>query len=165
MGYTFDHYEKYDPNFGNDLENSTKYVWVAAKLLSNMGYNVTVKCTKLRPSVEEMAEYSDDGDLEINQRVEVKHRPKLTFTCQDDFPYETVIVDVAHTWDSAKPKPMGYFIFNADASAYLVVKGDTSKDWIKVKKYDKAKNREREFYECHKSLCKFYKTEATVQTF
>jgi hypothetical protein len=149
-------YEIDDPNFIEDLEDSKEFVWMAARWLSELGYNVTIKPTFVRPSVENMGEYSDNGDLEIVQRVEVKHRPDIEFTSKESFPYPTIIVDVAHVWDRAKPKPFAYIIFNADASGCLVVKGSTNNRWEKVSKFDTKKNRQREFYECPLELCEYY---------
>ena len=98
-------YEANDASFVADLIESQRAVWYAAKLLNEMGYNVTIRPQNIRPSVEQMSEYADDGDLEIIQRIEVKRRKRPHFTGKDDFPFPTMIVDVAHTWDRANPKP------------------------------------------------------------
>lgn len=154
--YDLAHYEQNDATFIDDLKESQQYVWRAAQWLSTLGYNVTVRPVQIRPHVGQMSEYADSGDLEIIQRVEVKRRPSLRFTCREDYPYPTAIVDVAHTWDNARPKPYAYIVFNGDASACLVIKGATSRHWVKTVKHDRAKSRERTFYECPVEYCQFY---------
>ena len=153
--YSPAHYEQFDATFVEDLRESQQYVWQAAQWLSQKGYNVTVRKTNVRPSAEQMREYADSGDIEIIQRVEVKRR-KLAFTCREDYPYKTVFVDVAHTFDNAICKPYAYIVINESATHCLIVKGETSKQWIKSTKLDRAKNRERMFYECPLELCQFF---------
>lgn len=156
MSYDIKHYEEHDPEFVKDLTESQHYVWRAAQWLSGMGYNVTVRPVKIRPDAKQMGEYGDDGDLEIIQRVEVKRRQNMEFTSKETYPFSTVIVDVAHTWDKANPKPYAYIIFNKWATACLIVKGSTFAHWKKVAKHDALRNRERSFYECPKDYCQFF---------
>ena len=147
-------YEKNDPGFVQDLIDSQESVLLAAKWLLNRGFRVTVNPTKIRPSVDKMSEYSDGGDLEISERVEVKAR-SISFTCKEDFPFPTIIVDVAHAWDKASPKPALYLLFNKDKTHIAIVKRSTSSKWVKSEKADKLKGRSRSFYECPISLVEF----------
>jgi len=153
--YTFEHYDKYDPDFVKDLMESQVSVWMAAQWLSEKGYNVTVRKTNIRPSSNNMSEYADNGDIEIIQRIEVKRR-KIDFTSEFDYPYKTVFVDVAHTFDNAINKPFAYIIINQNGTHCIVIKSETFKHWIKTQKHDRLKNRDRFFYECPIKLCKFY---------
>lgn len=155
MGYSAEHYQTYDASFPQDLYESQRYVWQAAQWLSRKGYNVTVRPIRLRPTVAEMGAYADLGDLEIHQRIEVKHRRALSFTSREDYPYSTVMVDVCHTWDNAWPKPYAYLIFNREATVLAIVKGDTFPQWIRVEKMDSAKSRMRKLYECPLELVNF----------
>lgn len=149
-------YEQDDPSFIQDLKDSQRAVMVAARWLLDKGYSVTVKPLRIRPTVEQMSEYSDDGDLEINERIEVKGR-KIDFTSKEDFPYPSIIVDVAHSWDNAKPKPAMYILFNKSMTHIALVRRGTSSKWSKVTKMDRFKNRERTFYECPIELVEFQK--------
>jgi len=142
-------YDEKDPSFIDDLRESKEAVTIAAKWLSDQGYPVIVRPTFERPSAEQMSEYSDDGDIEIVQRVEVKRRQNLTFTSKEDFPYDTLIVDACHCYDRAHPKPYAYIILNREMTkAFVVNVRDTHQLWKRVKKNDRFKGREREFYEC-----------------
>jgi hypothetical protein len=148
-------YEIDDPTFAQDLEKSAVTVSIAARWLESKGYRVTIKPTLLRPDVHQMSRYSDNGDLEIIQRVEVKHRPNINFYDLGSFPYETAIVDVCHTWDKARPKPYAYLIFNADRTGFLIITRHSFKYWRKVEKFDRKKNRSRQFYVCPIEHCQF----------
>ena len=150
--------EKNDPNFVNDLIESRKAVDIAAKWLSSKGYPVIIRPTYIRPVISDAAEYSDDGDLEIIQRVEVKRRININFKSKKDFPYQSVIVDACHCYDNAKQKPHAYIILNNDMDAALIVHvQSTINNWSKVSKFDRHKNRERSFYECPLDLVKLAK--------
>ena len=151
---SFESFDRDDSSFVQDLFDSQAVVLEAAKWLLNKGYKVTVNPTRVRPSVEKMAEYADNGDLEINERIEVKGR-KIDFTSREDFPYTSIIVDVAHVWDRAKPKPAFYLLFNRARTHIAVVGRSTREAWVKVEKMDKGKNRMRTFYECPIERVKF----------
>ena len=154
-----------DPTFVDDLKESELAVWVAAKWLHSRGHFVLIPPTIIRPDARERAAYSDGGDLQIIrkpkrhwERVEVKRRLSINFTDGVDFPFETVIVDVAHSWDNADPKPVGYIIVSSDLSSGMIVNTKTtSSKWRRVEKYDAHVKRSREYYECPVNLCKFVK--------
>lgn len=150
----FKSYEENDPSFEEDLRQSQVAVEVATKWLSRRGYPVIVRPLSVRPTVEEMNDYSDDGDLEILQRVEVKRR-SISFTSASDYPYPTIIVDVCHTFDRASPKPFAYIIFSSDMKHAALVESRTSKSWTRSRRLDRFKKRERRFYECPVSLASF----------
>lgn len=101
-----------------------------------------------------MNDYSDDGDIEISQIVQVKQR-NLDFTSAADYPYATITVDVAHTWDRAVRKPSLYVILNRAGDYVACINGSTSASWQRVTKMDRRKNREREFLECPTRLAVF----------
>jgi hypothetical protein len=153
MGYDYD---RDDPSFIKDLRDSKVAVQVATQWLNSKGYAVIVRPTFIRPSAEQMSDFSDDGDLEILQRIEVKRRQSLTFTSKEDFPYKTAIVDACHCYDNAKPKPYAYIIFNRDLSgAFIVDVKATRQQWVRVTKRDRFKNRDRDFYEVSTDLVSF----------
>lgn len=158
------HYEKYDSSFVQDLKDSDKHVDIVAKWLQEklIKHNLKVikKRIKIRKKIEDMSKFSDDGDLEIHhpdgriERIEVKRR-FINFTNKYDFPYPTIFVDVAHTWERANPKPSGYILTNSKCTVCAIVRSRTSKRWIKTNKYDNKKKRYRKFYECPKEYIEF----------
>lgn len=149
-------YDEDDPTFVDDLRRSQDSVDVAAKWLRSQGYPLVVRPTFVRPTSDQMAEFSDSGDLEIMQRVEVKQRVDIDFTSADDFPYQTVIVDACHCYDKARPKPYAYIIFNSQLTHAMVVNvRETIGAWSRTVKLDRKKNRRRKFYECPVSEARF----------
>lgn len=153
----FEVYDQKDPNFIDDLRESKEAVNVAAEWLSSHGYPVIVKPIFERPKSSDMAEFSDDGDLEIIQRIEVKRRKSLTFSSKEDFPYNSLIVDVCHTYDKAKVKPYFYLILNKNMDCAFICYSKHQKHWKKISKFDRFKGRDREFYECPMEYVKFTK--------
>jgi len=142
-----------DPTFVEDLKASHSAVQVAAEWLRSSGYPVIVRPTFVRPTAEERRQYSDGGDLEILQRVEVKQRPEIDFKDPRDFPFSSIIVDVCHAYDQARPKPHAYMILNASLSAAFVVKCSTRRQWSRVERT--ARGRARDYYECPLNLTEF----------
>lgn len=149
-----------DPTFKEDLEASKEVVSAAARWLCDMGYPVVIEPTFVRDNPENRLKYSDNGDLKIQQTVEVKHRPEIPFTSGDDFPYKTIIVDTVHSWARKTPKPHAYLIFNSDLSVVCIIKGETRRHWIQTRKWDNHCNRERSFFECPINKCLFIEVQS-----
>jgi hypothetical protein len=147
-----------DPTFVADLLGSRPSVRAVAHWICDaFGNPVVIQPTIVRPSASERFEYADNGDLWIQQRIEVKHRPTIDFKSREEFPYPTVIVDVTHAYDRARPKPYVYVICNQSLTGALVVMcRDTFDEWRKTTKYDTHANREREYYECPVRLCSYH---------
>ena len=147
-------YEKKDGSFIGDLEKSKVAVDKAARFLSNKGIPVIIQPTHTRADVRDRNAYADDGDLKILLTVEVKHRPTLFFSKGRGFKYATVIIDACHIFDRHKIKPIYYIIWNSDYTSLIFINvNDTFAQWIKTKKFDNAKGRERKFYEVDIKLC------------
>lgn len=142
-------YERDDPTFTADLRESHETAWLVARWLQGRGHDIVVYGHHERPSVEQMSQFNDGGaDIAIVQKIDVKRRPTMQFTCREDFPYPTLLVVHIHTYDRAKSKPWAYVNVNASGTHAAIVMGDTAKHWAKVTKFDKAKRRERHYYEC-----------------
>ena len=147
-------YEKEDPNFLNDIELSKVAVDKAARFLSNSGFQVVIEPTFTRDNVKNASKFSDTGDLKIMLPVEVKHRPTLKFNKKNGFKYATIIIDACHIFDKHKIKPIYYVIYNSDYTSMIFVNvKETFKEWVKVEKFDRYKNRNRKFYEVDISKC------------
>jgi hypothetical protein len=149
-------YEIDDASFVDDLLNSESHVAKVASWLRKCGYKPEVSKIRIRDNVENMNEFSDDGDLFVSDnRIEAKQR-MLDFDSKESFPYQTIIVDVAHTWDRAEQKPLAYILTNKEITCCLVVLGSTFDCWNKISKWDRFKKRHRVFYECPISQTLFY---------
>lgn len=153
--------EKNDPHFVKDLKKSDLHVKKVIKWLKEKGFDAKRKPHGVREKIEDMSKFSDDGDIEVTvdgkkERFEAKQR-FLKFSSKKTFPYKTLIVDTAHTWDRANPKPKAYVITNDICSCCFVVKTETFKYWIKKRRWDSKKKRMRTFYECPIEHAKFHK--------
>lgn len=101
--------------------------------------NVTIPETRIRPTVNAMREYSDDGDIFVGDlKVEVKER-KLRFTGPHDFPYPTMIVDVLHK------DPADVYIFTSPDMHAMVLGGEGYESWETKQLWDRGKRRYRNF--------------------
>lgn len=146
-----------DADFIAALQHSQHTVNKVAAWLERGGYKVRVPETRIRPEREQWQQYSDDGDLFIEERVEVKQRPDIDFTGPADFPYQTVIVDRAHRIEGTKPLPLAWVIVNASGTVAIIVQRNTRNDWRKAQLYNRKDKEWRDYYECPLRVCTFVK--------
>ena len=98
--------------FIKHLEESEEAVWSVAQWLQGKGYLVSVAPMSKSKNGKEMKDHVDNGDLFINQRVEVKHLSK-DFKNAEDWPFkDRFIVCAKNAFDSANPKPYSYIILS-----------------------------------------------------
>ena len=160
MSLQLSSYEVNDPTFINDLKLSDTHVSKVKVWLETFGYYVVKPDIRVRDKVENMSEFSDEGDLFIvegdtRHRIEVKRR-LINFSNIHPFPYKTIIVDVAHCWERADPKPLMYILTNKDDTWCYVVTKNTANEWIKTSRWDTKKKRNRNFFECPIHLVKLF---------
>ena len=146
--------DKLDPTFVEDLERSHESVRAVKKWLEGKGFEATIPPTIVRPSSDERFDYSDNGDIHLTMRTEVKHRVEIPFTDRASFPFGTVIVDKCHKYDKARPKPYVYVICNKPLThAMLVYPRTTARKWTVEKRF--FNGRDNVVYECHLNLVHF----------
>lgn len=149
---------KTDDEFKDALAKSHESVALVLTFLLGKGGHVEVKPSTVRPDFESRMEYMDDGDIEIRQRIEVKHKKSLDFTCWKDYPYDTVIVDEQYKVDKLKPLDLwGYVMLNKASTHVVVAFGNTMNLWGLLKVWDKPDKQYRTYYVCRKNLCYFCK--------
>lgn len=149
--------DKTDPTFVDDLRRSQRWPVVIAHWFQKRGFDVIIRGQRIRPSADERFAFADGGDLHVLQRIEVKHRPDIDFDSVESFPYDEIIVDVAHSWDKARPKPFAYFIVNASGTGAFIVYGRFEREWRRGRCFDNHAGREREFLYCPMRLVKYVK--------
>lgn len=119
------------------------------------GFRVWLPPERIRPDSTVRADYSDDGDLMMQGRIEHKVRD-LMFTCREDYPYPTIIVDECRIEDAKSSDPViAYVIENRDGTCAAVVYGWTRSRWERISRWDQHRNRQRDFYVVDKSLVRF----------
>jgi len=140
-----------DTVFLQGLDKSRESVWITAKWLNGLGYPVTVNVAPVRDKHKNWKNYADHGDIEISQRVEVKHLT-VPFTNKQDWPFkDKFIVCAKHSYDFAIPKPYMYIIVDDDYSHVAVVRSDSKPHWYVENKRDSRyveEVYEQDFYLC-----------------
>lgn len=155
-------YDRDDPTFVEDLEHSDDAVIrVALWMRRTWGRHVHIPPLRVRPAAEEMADFSDAGDLFTSRdgkawdRIEVSVRG-LAFKSRADYPYPTVIVCSVHAWNKADPRPTAYVRLNrAMTHAAVIVTAKSSDRWTAGILHDVMKKRDRGVFYCPKELVNF----------
>lgn len=140
---------KPDAEFEALLCNAQFVANAVAVNLELRGHCVTIKPTRLRATAEQRWQCTDEGDLEIRQRIEVKHWPTIDFHSIEELPYRNVIVDEVYKVDKRHVLPLAaYVIVNASMTGYLLVPNSSRPHWFKKRMHDRREGAEREFYLC-----------------
>ena len=138
-----------------DIETSRLKVNTWAERMRSRGVQVWLPPERIRPTAAQRADYADDGDLMVQGRIEHKVRD-LMFTCREDYPYPTVIVDECRIEDAKAGDPViAYVIENRDSTCAAVVYGWTKPSWQRMSRWDSHRNRQREFYVIEKRMVRF----------
>jgi hypothetical protein len=131
------------------MANAREVAFVVATELGKRGHRVRVVPNTVSPNVEERWSHTDEGDLEITQRVEVKHWPKIDFKSRDEVPYTDIIVDEAYKIDKKHQTPFyAYIIVNASMTGGLLIPIWSKAFWFKSTRHDRREGQSREFYLC-----------------
>lgn len=118
--------------FIDRLKKSERARWYVAQWLSSWGYPVTLPPNRCAPSAKEWKEYVDQGDIQVGFVVEAKQRPRIHFTCAQDFPFDSIIVCGRNAFDRADPKPFFHVILNDTMThAGIVYSNSAEKWWVK----------------------------------
>ena len=149
---------KDEERFLRDLERSRQAVNEFAARAAADGIQVWLPPERTRPDEESRREYSDNGDMMVQGRIEHKIRD-LDFTHRGNYPYDTVFIDEVYNADQKVGTPLLYVIENRARTHAAVVYGFTRPDWTIVTKFDAAQNRECRFYAAHKNKVRFCKVE------
>lgn len=132
--------------FLKHLDRSCEAVEFARRFLVKRGFDVLQKAVRTAPDASQWEDYADDGDLYIQQRVEVK-RLGVDFT-PSQWPFGSkFIVCAKHAFDRAKPKPFAFLIFSNDLNCVACLRSATSNQWHVEKRNDsRYENVDQEFY-------------------
>jgi hypothetical protein len=142
-----------------NIEKSKSGVHRVAAWLNEKGYTVVVPpVVAVQCSYEDRMNYVDNGDLFIQQRIEVKAR-SIDFTCAEDYPFKDgMYVCAKHSYDNARPKPHSYIYLNRAMTHAAIIKSATYKHWeIKMVKDSRYKDFVQPTYSCPLSMVQFTK--------
>ena len=147
---------KSDGEFIRDLGSSRVAVNDFADRLRQLGLQAWLPPERIRPVTEVRKDYADEGDIMVQGRVEHKVRTNLHFTCRDDYPYQTVIVDEVYKEDcKSADRVLAYVIENKFRTHAAVVYGWTRDKWQVERKADPIQKRECDFYTIDKRWVRF----------
>jgi len=142
--------------FLRDLSASRMAVNEFAARLRDKGWQIWLPPEFVRPDATVRHDYSDQGDIMVQGRVEHKVRTNLHFTCREDYPYDTVIVDEAYKEDAKASDPvLAYIIENSSRTHAAVVYGWKRHLWQIERRRDPIQRRDCDFYTIHKDHVRF----------
>jgi hypothetical protein len=144
--------------FLNHLDNSQGAVFAVAQMLNKRGYSVTFPSSSKAEKHSDWKKHADNGDLFINQRVEVKQL-SVEFSNMQNWPFGgDFIVCARHAFDRATPKPFVFVILSASMKNAAVVFGADYEKWdVKTRKDSRYENVVQEFYFSPVNLVRFFK--------
>jgi len=145
-------------DFQKRLGKSSPTVFAVAEHFHCKGHIVQVNAVHIAPTAAEAEHYLDDGDLFVLLRYEVKHRPKLSFTCARDYKYEDVMVGRKQSVDRAGDSVTAYMIVNAARTHAAVINIKKTREFWRVgdERASNTNNIET-FYFCPMVLVEFVK--------
>jgi hypothetical protein len=131
------------------MANAREVSFVVAAALKQRGHRVRIIPNTVSPNVKERWDHTDNGDLEISQRVEVKHWPNIDFLSREEVPYTNVIVDETYKIEKEHDLPCyAHIIVNASMTGGLLIPIWTRPFWFKEIRPDRREGGPREFYFC-----------------
>lgn len=120
--------------FFKRLNGSRQVVFAVAEYLHSVGCTVTIPRIRYAPSMDQIAEYQDDGDIIAESenglvyRVEAKGM-RFSFTGSEDWPHRGCIVSNKAAIDRADPLPKAYFIVSSDLQYAGIIYDFTKPKW------------------------------------
>ena len=126
--------------------------------LLSRGHVVTRQPSSRAPSHQDWKAHVDRGDLFLHKRIEVKHLSQC-FSSSDDWPYPSVMICAAHSFDASQPEPHAYILLNTEMTyAAIIMVADTKNRWWIEKRPDhRYTDVVQRFYFIKKSDVKFVK--------
>ena len=138
--------ERDHARFLEHLDASNPAVFQCAKFFYDKGIQVAITPMTKSKDYNDRLNHTDDGDLYIQQRIEVKGLSR-DFTDGSDWPFDDFIVCAAHSYDRAKPKPYAYMILNRNRTHVAIVYGKSRPHWTtKFIKDSRYEDLTQEFY-------------------
>lgn len=160
MSYSGDEVHR---DFQKKLEASKEAVELVRRWAVSIGHDVEVPGNTVAENHMDRKEHGDHGDIFIllpdggKQIIEVKWSSR-DFTCRNDFPYESMIVDSKSEFDAKYPAPYVYVICNKALTHVAVIMVQGKEFWFVEKiKYERAgKFFTKKFYKCNVRNVEFH---------
>jgi len=143
---------KSDQAFLADLDRSNESARLTHAMLLSRRVCAQLMPVHKRESYAKRHAYADSGDIHIKRRVEVKHRKTINFTCAEDFPFPTIIVEECHHIERGFPPLEGIYIWNAALTHYVYISVATRLHWKVRTRFVPEAQRECDFFEVPTNL-------------
>ena len=142
--------------FEQNLKDAGNATIIVNDWMKKLGFDTEVLPYDITPNEESRYEYTDDGDIKMTMRVEVKQWKEIDFVSLEDVPYQDIIVDEKYKIDKRNIRTLYcYIILNVSKTKCLIIYSNTYKKWFFKELYDKKEKNYRTFYLCPKKYVKF----------
>jgi len=142
-----------DELFRRELALGYELQCYVGQKLEDEGLEVYVPPLRVRPDVNDRAEYADKGDIFVGHDptfiLQVKSR-KLWFTGPKDFPFEDVIFYAKHAFDILDPKPVATVIISQQTQGIAVVSTRSKLHWKVLRSKDYTRQYRQNVYTIHR---------------
>lgn len=140
-----------DELFFDELRSGHHWQYMAALYFALHDLPVAMPDLSIRDGgIENAGSYLHTFDLRVcGHRVECKSRNER-FTNPNDFPYPDAFVDTVHKYN-ARPRaarPLAYVFISRPTGAMLCVQGRVPTQWKRVRRFDRVRLIDEEFYAC-----------------
>lgn len=141
--------------FQKELITGTLWQCYVAEMFRQKGFDVLVPNLNLI-----VGKINDDGESYINSKdllvdgniIEVKSR-NLEFSCNSDFPFETVFIDTRQGYDAKTDKPVLYVCVSQKTGAIITLDvGKSFKHWKVERTWDSVRKINLVAYVCHRDI-------------
>jgi len=152
--------------FFKRLNESRSAVFAVAEYLHSLGYTVTIPRIRYAPSMNQIAEYQDDGDIMAVTpsggiyRIEAKGM-RFNFSGLENWPHKNCIVSNKAAVDRANPLPKAYFIVSKDLEYAAIIDRTTKPTWRPKELPTNNTNKIETFYLCPKEQLIWRKLKGT----
>lgn len=135
------------PEFHQGLRRSQMPALNVVNFLKKQGRDAYLRGSVLTPNEADRRDYYDNGDIAmvvdgVEYDVECKCRNDLSFTCADDFPYDTVVFDEVHKVERRDlSKLWGYWVISNDWVHACFIPRSSEPYWVVENIYDKSEKK------------------------
>lgn len=145
-----------DALFERELRRGHSWAQRLAEALTAQGLTVELTPLVLRERIEQRGDFANEGDLVVSTGhgpvlLESKSRD-LTFTCADDYPFQTALVDTVSGWNQKTDKPKAIVLTSQPTGARLVISIRRTRHlWRQKRRRDATRGIVDTFYEVPRS--------------
>jgi len=145
-----------DEDFFDQLEKGHQIELQIARRIRDMGFDCPDPVLEKRGSVAEIHRFTENQtDLKVNGTVNIEIKSRnLKFTGPHDFPFDDIIVDGKHTFDTKKNRPDLYLMYSIPTGTILVIDPRFKDQWTVKQSFNNRRQSGRVSYFAPKEVLK-----------